>query len=302
MFRKTLLWALGLFFAYNLALYVPAIRDRFLPQSQWQENLVKAQDYLSETRPIHVVIVGSSLAARLENSLGEDACNLALAGGSSATGLELVCRKTLKPRIVLIETNLITKNADASVLDNAFRPVFSQLRVVFPAFRERFQPANFLAGKVGEKIVGLGTRSLESLANRKDKAKVGASDVLFQQLLQKQRAEYGAAPGTAELEEACARLERYVNRLADDHVQVALLELPVHRELMTLPRFRAIRQTLEAKFPPDRFRWIEAPASFEIETSDALHLNADCARALARNIRGQLENETPSRPPPPPPL
>jgi hypothetical protein len=141
MIKKTLLIALGIFLVYNLCLGRRSFRDHFVVQSQWQENITKAQEYLLDDRPHPYVLVGSSLFGRLiEADLGPGFRNIAFSGGSLFTGLELVARKPADTKIVFIETNMILRDTDEAVLSNAFRPVLAPLRTYLPGLRERCQP------------------------------------------------------------------------------------------------------------------------------------------------------------------
>src|SRR5262249_16227935 len=66
-----------------------------------------------------VVLVGSSVAWRLKEeyfSLGR-VRNLALAGGSPLTSLEIVAKQQQLPKIVLIETNVLSRPADRALVE-----------------------------------------------------------------------------------------------------------------------------------------------------------------------------------------
>ena len=74
--------------------------------------------YLSEPIP-HVVLVGSSITFRLKEEYfaTPDLRNLALAGGSPVTGLEIVAHQPRLPKIIIVETNILSRAVDTTVVD-----------------------------------------------------------------------------------------------------------------------------------------------------------------------------------------
>lgn len=69
-----------------------------------------------------MVMVGSSLAANLDvEDMGEGVKSIALGGGASQTGLEIVKKSNSKPRIVLVEINdTIAREVDKDLV-NSFK-------------------------------------------------------------------------------------------------------------------------------------------------------------------------------------
>src|SRR4030081_52341 len=77
-------------------------------------SLITLNRYAKEPIP-DVVLVGSSLTFRLKEEYFATPRlrNLALAGGSPVTGLEIVTNQPRLPKIVLVETNVLSRPTDA---------------------------------------------------------------------------------------------------------------------------------------------------------------------------------------------
>lgn len=290
MITRTLLTTLCLFIIYNLCLLIPAVNQRFVVQSQWQENLVKAQEYLVDRNPRPYVLVGSSLMARFsEESFGPNFYNLALKGGSALTGLELIDRKPEKPAVVFVEINMLLRDADQPVLNNAFRPVFSQLRHYVPALREKFQPANLFAGKIGEKIVAIGAKPLQRVDSTVSSRNSNTNeDPVFLQLLEIERTRCSQLPESTLLELRSNQLKRYIDRLAQNGVRVVLVEMPIDRRLEDLPLTTSIRDRMHALFPPGQFTWVEPDRGRRYVTTDGMHLAGDSLTSFAQKIASSV--------------
>src|SRR2546421_7447687 len=109
MIKKTIVSALIFFVAYNMYLSL-AHPEPGTGQHQWQKNIILIQNYADKYQGSPVVIVGTSLSARLYNDmLPTGFYNLGLAGGSIFDGLEVIRQSRKKPKYLLIETNIFYK-------------------------------------------------------------------------------------------------------------------------------------------------------------------------------------------------
>src|SRR5258708_37718870 len=93
-------------------------------------TLMTLNRYAKEPIP-DVVLVGSSLTFRLKEEYFATPRlrNLALAGGSPVTGLEIVANQPRLPRIVLVEANVLSRSTDTALVERYSRsgnaePVF----------------------------------------------------------------------------------------------------------------------------------------------------------------------------------
>lgn len=85
-------------------------------------TLITLGRFLREPVP-DVVLVGSSITFRIreEYFATPRLRNLALAGGSPVTGLEIVANQPKLPRLVLVETNVVARATDAAMVDRYSR-------------------------------------------------------------------------------------------------------------------------------------------------------------------------------------
>ena len=111
-----LLFACGLATAwFGNGLQVPATTTR-------DGTLITLNRYARESVP-DVVLVGSSLTFRLKEEYfaTPGLRNLALAGGSPVTGLEIVANQPRLPRIVLVEMNVLSRPVDTVLVEKYSR-------------------------------------------------------------------------------------------------------------------------------------------------------------------------------------
>ena len=113
-------------------------------QSQFQENKIKMENFIFSPQTCSSAIVGSSLSYRLKNEdLGNEFCNLAFAGGSALTGLEILdshLPENLKE--VFVEMNVL-RPVDRELLNSVQGPSY-WLKYTLPFFQNRFQPVTLL--------------------------------------------------------------------------------------------------------------------------------------------------------------
>lgn len=80
---------------YSLLLCL--VPERNQGANQWQTNVVKAQRYMFSKKQFDHIVVGSSEMFRVPVEKDSNWANLAMAGGASQTGLELIAEK-IRPR------------------------------------------------------------------------------------------------------------------------------------------------------------------------------------------------------------
>lgn len=291
MIKRVIILGAIFFILYNLCLLAAPFRDRFVVQSDAQENLAKAQEFLLGAHAKPCVVVGSSLCARLtEDRLGPRFYNLAFSGGSLFTGLELILRHPGATKIVFIETNMILRGEDQAVLANALRPVFAELRPYLPALRERCQPANFVAGKVGEKIVAGAISPLQWVNSRVHSSNLSSPPSnLFTSLLADQQRIYSVAPSPERLSAQIAKLKGRVNELESQGIRCVFVEMPTDASLTESPLAATVRTALFNAFPPGRYHWILPHEGRRYGTTDGCHLTGEEAVEFANRLQTYSE-------------
>jgi len=166
-----------LIFLFLMSFYHVLVSGGVLPASDGasvsQGNIVKAQRYVyQDDSDLKMVIVGSSLTAYLNvEDIGEGVKSIALGGGASQTGLEIVKRSKSKPRIVLVEINdTIIRKIDSELLDSLYHPIFYWLRQYLPMLREEYRPIsifiNYFKSRAQQNKKLMSREALDSLEAR----------------------------------------------------------------------------------------------------------------------------------------
>lgn len=299
MILRALITAALLFLLYNLVLVVRPRPGCFKTQSQWQENVAQAQEFALGASPRPAVLVGSSLGARLLGTrLDANFVNLSFSGEGPATGLEIVRRASVAPPLVVIEMNFVLREPNETIVGNVFAPVVAPLRRHLPALRERYQPANVVAGYVGARVV----RDTVTMARRLHLAPALAADTgagvspeLYAQLVAEQRSRFDHLADAEELKSGLTRLRHAVAELEQRGTRCVFLEMPIDPALGELPLPRQVRAQMMRAFPPDRYTWIRPAVARTYVTVDGLHLPAGEAATCAAVIVSELARSDPPK-------
>lgn len=252
--------------------------------SQYEQNLMRTQAYLALPEPPPVVVVGTSVASRLE-TLPTDWFNLAFSGGSTFTGLEILARSDAVPPIVLIETNvLVTRDLDRTMVDAAFNPVLGRARRSMPGLLEAQKPAHVLLRSVdpvsrdGFVIHPLGRSQAAppspatSPAEAEPDVPAGMTADFHHELIRLQVAHEATPVPEAKLAEIEGNLRRYADDLERRGATVIFFEAPQHPDVMAQTAMRTARERLAAAFPSPRYAWVPAVEPHDYHTTDGVHL------------------------------
>jgi len=258
--KKTIILSIAIFIAYNVLLLWkhPGTGPG---QHQWQKNRILIEDYVDHRQGAPVVIVGTSLSARLYPSLLPSGYfNLALAGESIFEGLEIVKKSVKKPEYILIETNIFYKKPDKDLLEGVFNPMMLWIRKYIPSFREENQPANLLPPL-------LGSASKSEAVNTK-----APDSTILNTLLKQKMVDYQQVPDSNVMAQNLEQLKDYVRDFQAEGIKVILYEIPVHCKLYQTPRYLVPRQKLMTAFPEKDYRWLAMPDCGAYQYGDGEHL------------------------------
>lgn len=277
MIRRSLLVFAVLVVGY--ALYVKYAKPELnTVQHQASGNRISAEQYVfAPDVPDATVIVGSSLSFRIElDSLPANTNNLSFGGLTVYDGLELVRRSGKKPNRVIVETNMIFKEADRAFLDAVFQPGLYELRKAAPILREENQPSGVLVGYL-KRSVKEGDVSAASLAD---------SMAISENLLNTNRALFAKLPADTTQQRFLATLEREVKALEANGTEVIFLEAPISEELMASPLARRTREVIQKHFPQHVYIRSDRPW----RTTDGLHLQWHSAQRYSRWLGNELRS------------
>jgi hypothetical protein len=158
MIQKALLTTLVLLVFYSIA--TQFINKDFVANNMNERNFIKADQVNYLNLDGKKIIVGSSIAHRLALEGRQDFHNLSLEGKSALTSMEILIKQGIKPKMLLIETNVFLP-IDHDLVDYSTNIIFSNLRQQIPILRVEQKPSRYIMpivmnqGKLGKVYVGL---------------------------------------------------------------------------------------------------------------------------------------------------
>ncbi len=282
MIKRSLVIFAILFVLFNIAATYTQPDDKYA-QSDFQRNMIKADQYIYSHHDYNAVILGSSLAYRIPTDSLPGFYNLALSGMSIYDGgAVLLSRKTL-PKTVFIEINIIQRPKSESFSDEFESPVYSFIKRIFPALRTENQPVILIKKGINE----LKTKK-HIVLKRNNKAtprNIYMPDRLFKPLLAIQVKEYSNRD-TVLTNQSIELLNALVKDIEARGSKVVFFEMPVNPIIQQSPKATLIRAMVAKNFPYHQF--IAAPPT-QFKTRDGLHLAQKEAFDYALYLRSKIQ-------------
>ena len=255
-----------------------------LSQHQWQDNIIKAQNFIyhTEGKAPENIIVGSSMSCRLVQDSLQDFYNLSFSGQSVFDGLRILKAQKNLPKHLFIEMNVILKKEDKNFTDALLNPFLYTLKKYIPVLRDGKQPmaiAGFLLSEV-IKETGNATTPTTSSVNQ---------DALFMKTLNVQRKDYLNAPGKETSEAIFTQLKDYTDYFQQEGVDVIFFEMPVHPSLCNLPKAVVIREKFYQNFPRDKYYYIPMPNCNIYHTTDGIHLTQEETLVYTSYLKNRIK-------------
>ena len=242
-------------------------------------TLITLSRYLREPVP-EIVLVGSSITFRLKEEYftTRGLRNLALAGGSPVTGLEIVANQSRLPQYILVEANVLGRPTDVALVERYSRgdtePVFFRpVRAAVAAYEQRLH-APLTHEQVARDLLRLVGQPPGDFDNR-----VYADRALQQ---------FNAEDPTDATRLNAKRIEGLIRTVEQRGARVLLFELP-YAESIEGSRFAATtRETIHAAFP-DSKRWLPVEVDrSELRWADGIHLDERSAVIVTQAMERAL--------------
>jgi hypothetical protein len=259
-----------------------------LPSTTTRDGtLVTLNRYAKEPIP-DVVLVGSSLTLRLKEEYfaTPGLRNLGLAGGSPVTGLEIVANQPHLPRIVLVEANVLSRPADAALVERYSRPenagslFFRPIRTAVATY-ENWNHAPLSHAQVSAAL----SQMLEQPPSNFD------SSVYADRALQQQNAE----DPTVVTRMNVNRIEQLIPAIEQKGARVFVFELPYSEKIEEARFAKVTREIVHTEFP-DESRWLHFDFTrSELRWADGVHLDERSAVIIARSFDRALSSLLMSR-------
>ncbi|MBR0722906.1 hypothetical protein [Bradyrhizobium manausense] len=243
-------------------------------------TIITLNRYVGDPVP-DVVMVGSSVAWRLKEEYFSRprVRNLALAGGSPVTSLEIVAKQKSLPKIVLIETNVLTRLPDDALIAKFsggtrsealfLRPVRTAVAAYETWNHTPPDPAEARAGR---------DRLLDEPASTFD------NKVYLDRAVQQMNDDDPTVPAQVN----AARIRALVDDIERRGSRAFLLEIPFAAEIEDSRMVKMSKAIVHAAFP-DRDRWLPIdPPMRELRWADGVHLDERSALLVVRAIENAL--------------
>jgi len=252
-----------------------------LPSTTTRDGaLITLNRYAKEPIP-DVVLVGSSLTFRLKEEYFATPRlrNLALAGGSPVTGLEIVANQPRLPRIVLVEANVLSRPTDTALVERYSRSVdaepvfFRPIRTAVAAY-ESWVHAPLSHTQVSFALSRLLAQPPSDFDNR-----IYADRALQQ---------FNAEDPTLAARMNIKRIEQLIPAVEQRGARVLLFELPYSDQLEDSRSAKITREIVHTKFP-DPERWLHIDSTRrELRWADGVHLDERSAVIATQSIERAL--------------
>lgn len=242
-------------------------------------TLITLSRYLREPVP-DIVLVGSSITFRLKEEYFATAGlrNLALAGGSPVTGLEIVANQPRLPGIILVEANVLSRPTDTALVERYSRGdaepfFFRPVRAAVAAYeQQRHAPLTY--ERVAPELRRLVGQPPSDFDNR-----IYADRALQQ---------FNAEDPTDVAQFNAKRIEELVRVVEQRGARVFLFELP-YAEPIERSRYAATsREIIHAAFPGSN-RWLPIEVNrTELRWADGVHLDERSAVIVTQAVERAL--------------
>jgi hypothetical protein len=248
-----------------------------LPSTTTRDGtLITLNRYAKEPIP-DVALVGSSLTFRLKEEYfaTPKLRNLALAGGSPITGLEIVANQPRLPRIVLVEVNVLSRGTDTALVERYSRsgnaePLFLRpIRAAVAAYE------NWLHAPLSHAQVSFALNQLVEQPPSSFDSHLYADRALQQ---------FNAEDPSVAARMNAKRIEQLIPQIERRGARVLLFELPYSEQLESSRSAKLTREIIHSQFPdPDRWLRIDY-AREELRWADGVHLDERSAVIVTRSI------------------
>jgi hypothetical protein len=242
-------------------------------------TLITLSRYLREPVP-EIVLVGSSITFRLKEEYfaTRGLRNLALAGGSPVTGLEIVANQPRLPQYILVEANVLSRATDTALVERYSRGgtepfFFRPVRAAVAAYEQRLH-----APLTHEQVA----RDLRRL--------VGQPPDDFDNRIYADRAlqQFNAEDPTDVARLNAKRIEELTRIVEQRGARVFLFELPYAEPIEGSRSAAATREIIHAAFP-DSKRWLSIEVNrSELRWADGVHLDERSAVIVTQAMERAL--------------
>jgi hypothetical protein len=217
--------------------------------------------------------------------------NLSQVGGSALTGLELVYRRSTRPRFVLVESNVFgwpDRGLKKDMIDEVTFPGVSRWRCDHRILQHKYRPVDVLVSAAAQMRRSAQGRSTNDPSAAAD-GPAGAPETAEQRKdrldgIRIQVEEQSRPPSDAALNGQVTLVLERCRQLARAGTRCLLFEMPVDAEVSASPFATAVRARMKAALPDAEFPWLPWIDPASVRTTDGVHLAAESARRVTNDL------------------
>jgi hypothetical protein len=245
-------------------------------QNQYQENRLKAENYVFNRPPCSAVILGSSLSDGLKEEYFEvPVCNLAFGGGSALWGGPIVLSSLERPQVVLIETNVLVPVNQEFMASLKAEPSRS-LKNASPLLRQASQPVTQLLNWLRKKI----PPPVKTVDPAQAETWIQYYVQSYNQFHEKDKESF---------QKNLKDMEEMIRELTASGIQVIFYRMPVDPRLLQTEKLQWENEQWSVFVSRSGTTFIDLPVSAETITKDGLHLADPSLKALVPILQAAIQ-------------
>lgn len=258
MIKKSFVLLFALLTLYEIKLRV-GYESNAWGQNQWQNNIVKAQEFLYGEKK-NLLITGSSQSAGLNFKESVKANNIAFRAGNSLEGMELITKTKYENGLILVETNSLLNEVDPYFIQSLLREPLKTMRQHVWSLREKNQPVTILSGVVMPYL-----RTFESDPT----GSLDTKEYTLQNELKKSEVVQLRAHKTL------SKFKALLELIRQNGNKILLYELPMSQRLYKTKKYMVIRDFVLNELHQYNYYSIPEPQWSRFETTDGIHLTEE---------------------------
>jgi hypothetical protein len=280
------------------------------PEYYEEANVLLGTKYLGVASQPELVIVGSSMGAKINGDGLPGAFNLSFTGRGALDGLEIIKHRKSRPHAILIEINTLFRSGDLDFTNKVTSPIGRYLNrgthempvnyiVEFSAgvMRRLSTPGSVSAPSQSvtsnESNLRVTTRDAIGLEQAKtdgqsaDEAQI-RQHAAFDKVTAQNIAEWQTLPEYYHLDENLDLLNSKAKALAAEDVVVILIEMPCDSRIYNSPRFQRIREGISKRDSLAKLPLIRVDDFKQYQSNDGLHLVQKSSRDFTEYLAAEL--------------
>lgn len=243
---------------------------------QWQDNVIKAQQFIYAEKS-DTVMVGTSLSARIIRDSIPTVKSVSFGGCAVEDGLKIILSKGDLPKYILAETNLFFLDGNAELVSKMTEGALPVLRRRIPSLREQYQPICLFASMMA------------SAAGINPQAGTTTVDMALLDESIEHHIKYDWQMPEAQAERRMRDMKQLVEAFEAKGTRFLFFEMPVNERLLHLKRYDQTRALMQKTFPADRYTYLPFDTTRYV-TTDGEHLDYEGQQVFSHYFKGQLSD------------